>query len=62
MSEKNRKENRHSAIDFEQCKIMAKLNGWKLLYVEPNGSQILKVDCVFEGQQTSFALTEKDYE
>jgi hypothetical protein len=62
MRENNRKENRHSATEVEQCKIMAKLNGWKLLYVEPNGSQILKVDCIFEGEQTSFARTEKDNE
>jgi hypothetical protein len=57
-----KKENRHSATDAQQCQIMAKLNGWKLLYVEPNGSQILKVDCIFEGEQTSFAIREKDDE
>lgn len=60
MSGNNKKENRHSATSIEQCKIMAKLNGWKLLYVEPNGDPILKVDCIFEGEQTSFAPKEKE--
>lgn len=60
MSARSKKENRHSATDAEQCKKMAKLNGWKLLYVEPNGTEILKVDCIFEGEQTSFAPKEKD--
>ena len=62
MSGNTKKENRHCATDAEQCRTMAKLNKWKLLYVEPNGSQILKVDCIFEGEQTSFALKEKDNE
>lgn len=50
----SKKENRHSATDKEQCKKMAKLNAWKLIRVEPTGDKILKVDCVFEGEQTSF--------
>lgn len=57
MSEKGNnpeKVNRHSATDKEQCKKMAKLNGWKLIRVEPTGDKTLKVDCVFEGGQTSF--------
>ena len=57
-----KKENRHSATNAEQCKIMAKLNGWKLLRIELNGSPTLKVDCIFEGEQTSFAPKEKENE
>lgn len=60
--DRNKKENRHSATNAEQCKIMAKLSGWKLLRIEPNGSPTLKVDCIFEGEQTSFAPKEKDDE
>lgn len=53
----DKKENRHSATNKEQCKIMAKLNGWKLVRVEPTGDRVLKVDCIFEGEQTSFEET-----
>lgn len=60
--DKSKKENRHSASDGEQCKVMAKLNGWKLLRVEVNNNAILKVDCIFEGKQTSFAPKEKEDE
>ncbi|MCL1470395.1 hypothetical protein [Argonema antarcticum] len=49
-----KKENRHAATDLEQCKRMAKRNRWKLIRVEPTGLPILKVDCIFEGEQTSF--------
>lgn len=48
------KENRHAATSKEQCKEMGKRNRWKLIRVEPTGNSILKADCIFEGEQTSF--------
>lgn len=55
------KYNVHAATDAEQCEEMRKLNNWRLVDVEPNGTPILSVDCIFQGQQTSFA-TQKDDE
>ena len=46
--------NRHFATNKEQCKKMAKLNGWKLLEVRPSSDRTLKAECIFEGEQTSF--------
>lgn len=50
------KVNRHFATDKEQCKKMGKINGWTLLDVRPPKypDPILKVECIFEGEQTSF--------
>lgn len=47
-------ENIHGATDPGQCQKMGRLNGWKLKRVKPTKDPILKVDCVFEGEQTSF--------
>ena len=33
---------------------MGNRNGWKLRRVEFTGRPILEVDCVFDGEQTSF--------
>ena len=48
--------NRHFATDKEQCKKMGKLNGWKFVKAKPSKipDPILKVECFFEGEQTSF--------
>lgn len=51
------KENIHSATDPAQCREMGKRNGWRLKRVEPTKDPILKVDCVFYGEQTSFEDT-----
>ena len=47
-------ENIHGATDPGQCQEMGRLNGWKLKRVKPTKDRILKADCVFEGEQTSF--------
>ena len=49
-----KEENRHSATNKEQCQKMARLNGWKLIRIEATKDKILKVDCIFEGEQTTF--------
>lgn len=54
LSMTKKKENRHSATNKEQCKKMALRNGWKLIKIEPTRDKILKVDCIFEGEQTTF--------
>lgn len=50
-------ENIHSATDKEQCRKMGKRNGWKLKRIRKTKDPILKVDCVFYGEQTSFEDT-----
>jgi hypothetical protein len=47
-------ENIHGASDPQKCREMGKQYGWRLKTVKPAKSTILKVDCVFEGEQTSF--------
>ncbi|NJN22981.1 MAG: hypothetical protein HC812_19675 [Leptolyngbya sp. RL_3_1] len=47
-------ENIHSATDRERCKEMGRRNGWKLKRVKLTQDPVLKVDCVFLGEQTSF--------
>ncbi len=49
-----KKENIHAAANAECCEKMAKKYGWNLLEVRDNGGEVLKKDCVFEGEQTSF--------
>lgn len=34
--------------------MMAELNGWDLIRIEPTNDRTLKVKCVFKGKQTSF--------
>jgi hypothetical protein len=36
------------------CVKMGERNGWDLIDIRPNGDRILSVDCVFDGEQTSF--------
>ncbi|HEY9707955.1 MAG TPA: hypothetical protein V6D48_07090 [Oculatellaceae cyanobacterium] len=52
MSNDNNKQttSRHGATDPEKCREMEKKYGWKLLRFELTKDQILKVDCVFEGE------------
>lgn len=48
--------NRHFATSREQCIKMGKLNGWTFIKAIPAKfpDPILKVECFFEGEQTSF--------
>jgi hypothetical protein len=50
-------ENIHAATDPAQCREMGRRNGWELKNVRRNKDPILKVDCVFYGEQTSFEDT-----
>lgn len=50
-------ENIHAATEPEQCEKMADRNNWNLKRVEPTQDPILKVNCVFDGEQTSFEDT-----
>jgi hypothetical protein len=52
-SEEPAQYNVHSAVDEEQCLEMESKYGWTLVDVVPAYDPILKVDCVFEGEQTS---------
>lgn len=47
-------ENVHAATDPQKCIEMGQRYGWKLLGWRLTNDPILKVDCVFEGEQTSF--------
>lgn len=47
-------ENRHAATSGKACEEMAEKNDWELKRVEPTEDPVLKVDCVFKGEQTSF--------
>ena len=49
--------NVHSVTDPDLCESMGKKHGWKLLEVVPTKDPILKADCIFEGEQTSFEDT-----
>jgi hypothetical protein len=48
------KENVHSATDPQKCREMAQKYQWKLKTIRPTKDKILRVDCVFYGEQTSF--------
>lgn len=50
-------ENVHAATDPEKCEEMAEKYQWELKEVRSTNDPILKVDCVFEGEQTSFEDT-----
>lgn len=54
---KDNRENIHAATDPEKCEEMAERYSWNLKEVRPTKDEILKVDCVFEGEQTSFEDT-----
>ncbi|NEZ65542.1 hypothetical protein D0962_22750 [Leptolyngbyaceae cyanobacterium CCMR0082] len=51
------KENKHAVTDPELCYKMGKKYGWDLKDIRPTGGRILKVNCVFYGEQTSFEDT-----
>lgn len=57
MSDTPRPENIHAATDPKQCREMGARYGWRLKRVEPTKDPILKVDCIFDGEQTSFEDT-----
>lgn len=46
--------NVHSATDPQKCVEIGKKYNWKLKEVKPTNDKVLKVDCIFEGEQTSF--------
>ena len=52
--QQNTEENIHSATDPDKCREMARRYGWKLKRIKQTRDPILKVNCVFYGQQTSF--------
>lgn len=47
-------ENVHAATDPQKCRDMGKRYGWELLGWRKTNNPVLKVDCVFKGEQTSF--------
>ena len=47
-------ENIHSATDPEKCRDMGRKYRWRLKRMEQTNDRILKVNCVFYGEQTSF--------
>lgn len=53
----NKQYNVHSATDEEHCLEMESKYGWTLVDVVPKKDPTLKVDCIFEGEQTSFEDT-----
>ena len=54
------KKNVHAATDAKKCEEMGHKYGWKLKEVRPTKNPVLRVDCVFEGEQTSFEDTRYD--
>ena len=52
--ERENQENIHAATDRQKCIEMGKRYGWKLKRVKPTDDPVLKVDCIFYGEQTSF--------
>jgi hypothetical protein len=55
-----KKENIHAAISEQQCVEMGRKNGWELKAVKPTKDSILKVNCIFEGEQTSFERSDRN--
>ena len=51
-------ENIHSATSPQKCRDMERRYGWQLKTIRKTPNSILKVDCVFYGQQSSFAPPE----
>lgn len=47
-------ENIHGATDPKKCYEMESKYGWKLKRIRPTQDSILKVNCIFYGEQTSF--------
>jgi hypothetical protein len=54
MDQKHPPENVHAATDPQKCVDMGKRYGWRLKAVRKTKDPTLKVDCVFDGEQTSF--------
>jgi hypothetical protein len=53
-SESDEPENVHSATSPDKCYEMEDKYGWQIKDIRPTKNSILKVDCVFYGEQTSF--------
>jgi hypothetical protein len=58
--EQQPQENVHAATDPKRCEEIGRRYGWKLKRVRPTDDPILKVNCIFEGEQTSFEDTRYD--
>lgn len=54
VNRKSNQENVHSATDPQKCREMEQKYGWTLKTIRQTRDPILKVDCVFYGEQTSF--------
>lgn len=52
--QQNTEENIHSATDPDKCRDMERKYGWELKDIKLTRDPILKVNCVFYGEQTSF--------
>lgn len=52
--EQQPQQNIHAATSPQACIEMGKRYGWKLLGWQITNAPILRVNCVFEGEQTSF--------
>lgn len=50
-------QNIHSVTRPELCEEIGKKYGWELIEVRETNDPILEVDCIFEGEQTSFEDT-----
>ena len=55
--EPSEEENVHSATDPDKCWDMGHKYNWRLKRIEQTCDRILKVNCVFYGEQTSFEDT-----
>jgi hypothetical protein len=56
MTQENRpaERNVHAAVSPQACIDMGKNYGWKLRGWEVTTDKVLRVNCIFEGEQTSF--------
>lgn len=61
-SDREESENIHSAVSPQQCREIERKMGWTLKEIRPTSDPILKVDCIFSGEQTSFQDLWKDYQ
>lgn len=54
MPRKKKPRNVHGAASPEDCENMGRRNGWDLKQVRFTTRPVLEVDCIFDGEQTSF--------
>jgi len=51
--------NIHAVTNKDRCREIAKKYKWKLIETRETNDSILKVECIFEGQQTTFEVNEE---